>query len=58
MSDDDQVERDKHVIFFRSEGWYPVRLHFGRHEIPDHIELNPGTIRVESLDGEILWRPQ
>ena len=43
-------------IFFRAEGWYVV-------EIPaDHlianVELNPGTLRVETLDGRVVWRLQ
>ena len=42
-------------IFFRKEGWYPV-------ELPDvaavqkNVELNPGTIRVEDVDGKIVWQ--
>lgn len=33
------------VIFFREEGWYPV----------EHVDLNPGTKRVEDIDGNVLW---
>jgi hypothetical protein len=43
-------------IFFREEGWYPVEIP------PDHllanVELNPGTLKVEDLEGNIVWRPQ
>jgi hypothetical protein len=24
-------------------------------EVPDHVALNPGTVRVENLQGEVLW---
>lgn len=41
------------LIFFRAEGWYPIECN--RHAAKIHAELNPGTIRVETIDGEVLW---
>lgn len=41
------------VIFFRDEGWYPVELDSA--DIAKHVELNPGTIRIEDLKGNVLW---
>jgi hypothetical protein len=57
LSDEFHSTKRQTVIFFREGFFYPV---MGR---PDedwskHAELNPGTLRIESMDGEILWRPQ
>lgn len=53
------------VIFFRKEGFYPITLDDPkscgktlREQATEHAERNPGTKRVETMDGEILWRPQ
>ncbi len=46
------------VIFFREGHFYPIDLPDGQdgpEHIADHAELNPGTLRVEGLDGEVLW---
>jgi hypothetical protein len=50
------------MIFFRERGhWYPVQ---GVKDIPlvrqaaDHAALNPGTLKVEDIDGVVLWRSQ
>jgi len=46
------------VLFFRAEGFYPVQLSGMKptdDEVPDHVALNPGTVRVENLQGEVLW---
>lgn len=43
------------VIFFRKEGWYPVTLQPGE-EVARHVALNPGTLRVEDVQGNILWQ--
>jgi hypothetical protein len=59
--------RDDIVIFFREGGWYPIQLQpvetlppgvDRAADIAHHAELNPGTLRVEDLEGNILWRPQ
>ena len=46
------------AIFWRDEGFYPVQfsgLKPAAEEAADHARLNPGTRRVETTDGEILW---
>lgn len=45
------------VIFFREEGWYPMELPEAS-DWAEHAALNPGTLRIETLDGDVLWRPQ
>jgi len=47
------------AIFFRDEGFYPIQFHGikpAKQEAADHAELNPGTRRIETTDGEVLWR--
>lgn len=46
------------VIFFREEGFYPVQFMGhkpAQQEAADHAALNPGTIRIERMNGERLW---
>lgn len=49
------------LIFFREDGFYPIQ---GMKGIPlakqaeDHAVLNPGTLRIEDFDGNVLWRLQ
>ncbi|MDR6789541.1 hypothetical protein J2Y58_002914 [Sphingomonas sp. BE138] len=46
------------VIFFREEGFYPIQLSGLKPtavEAAEHAELNPGTLRVEDLQGAVLW---
>ena len=45
----------KPYIFFRKEGWYPVGCK-GDAEVIAHVELNPGTIRVEDVNGRVVWK--
>jgi hypothetical protein len=45
------------VVFFRKEGFYPLELPI-TDDLAKHAECNPGTLRIEDLDGNILWRPQ
>jgi hypothetical protein len=47
------------AVFFRDEGFYPVQfsgLKPARDEARDHAELNPGTRRIETTGGEVLWQ--
>ena len=50
---------DTVMIFFRAEGFYPVQgvpnidLH---QQARNHAELNPGTLRIENVRGNVLWR--
>ncbi len=46
------------VIFFREDGFYPIQLSGLKPsgiEAAEHAELNPGTLRVEDLQGAVLW---
>lgn len=49
------------MIFFREGCFYSVQ---GVKDIPlirqaaDHAELNPGTLKIEDIDGVVLWRLQ
>jgi hypothetical protein len=49
------------LIFFRAEGFYPVEALPDRDlktQAADHAELNPGTLRVEDIEGNVLWQMQ
>lgn len=46
------------VIFFRENMFYPIQLSGlkpSAEEAADHAACNPGTLRIESLAGEVLW---
>lgn len=46
------------VVFFRSEGFYPV-LYPKEHDAwEQEAANNPGTTRIEKLDGTVLWTAQ
>lgn len=56
---------DHLAIFIREEGFYPIQFMdpavCGKtmaQQAADHAELNPGTMRVEDVEGNILWRVQ
>lgn len=42
------------VVFFREEGWYPLDLPEWD-DLAEHARRNPGTLRIEDLDGNVLW---
>ena len=45
----------KTYLFFREERFfYPIDLP-GDWSIEDNVKCNPGTIRVETVDGKVLW---
>lgn len=44
------------VIFFRKDCWYPLELPVSD-DLAEHAEWNPGTLRIEDIDGNVLWRP-
>ena len=44
----------KLYIFFRMEGWYPVELRDDE-DAKVNAELNPGTLRVETIKGRTVW---
>lgn len=41
-------------IFFRKEGWYPVEAKDDA-DVLRHVPLNPGTLRVENVEGRVIW---
>lgn len=43
-------------IFFRKEGWYPVRLKDDADALAN-AKLNPGTLKVETVKGRVVWSP-
>lgn len=46
------------MIFFRSEGFYSVEAVDGVplcQQATDHAALNPGTLKIEDIEGNILW---
>lgn len=50
--------RGEIVIFIRKDIFYTVQLSGHKptiEECADHAERNPGTIRIESMTGEVLW---
>ena len=49
------------MVFFREEGFYPVDAMPGaplEKQAEDPALLNPGTLKVEDLEGNVLWRLQ
>lgn len=42
-------------IFFRDIGWYPVEIY--RDQVIANVNLNPGTLKVEDMQGNIVWEP-
>lgn len=46
------------VIFIRDGMFYPITLSGTKpvaEECADHARLNPGTLRIETMSGEVLW---
>ncbi len=49
------------LVFFRKEGFYFINAIAGldlKTQAKDNAELNPGTIRVEDVAGNVLWRAE
>lgn len=50
--------RGEVVLFIRADCFYPVQL-FGEKptavEAAEHAELNPGTLRIEDMHGNVIW---
>lgn len=44
-------------IFFRDSGWYPIDRPSIDAAIADAFN-NPGTRKVETVDGELIWIEQ
>jgi hypothetical protein len=46
------------VLFFRGNHFYPIQfmgIKPAEIEVQDHVALNPEIIRVERINGEVLW---
>ncbi len=56
----------RQTVIFRRDGFsYPVEFldptRCGKSleaQAAEHAELNPGTLTVEDMAGNVLWRPQ
>jgi hypothetical protein len=53
------------LLFIREEGFYPIEFPadvWAKRTPAEHAEINalnnPGTLRVEDLEGNILWSLQ
>lgn len=49
------------MIFVRREGFYPIQGVAGvplKEQAEEHARLNPGTLRVEDIWGNVLWSLQ
>jgi hypothetical protein len=49
------------VVFFREDMFYPLTLSGIKptaEECADHALCNPGTLRIESLDGSVVHWPE
>lgn len=53
------------AIFVRAEGFYPIQFMAPatcgktmEQQAADHAELNPGTLRIEDVNGNVIWRVQ
>lgn len=55
-ADGERCEMLETFIFFRESVFYPVEI--PRSQILENVELNPGTLRVEDIQGTVVWRPQ
>ena len=47
------------TVFFREDTFYLVNTYDdeGYAELAEHARLNPGTIRIEDMSGNVLWSP-
>lgn len=48
------------TVFFRKDTFYVINTYVdeGFEQLAEHAALNPGTIRIEDIHGNVLWRPQ
>lgn len=44
------------IIFHRVDGWYPTEYPANYSDWQAEADRNPGTIRIETWDGECLWQ--
>ena len=55
-SPDNESKLLQPFVFFREGMFYVVEI--PSEDVLANVELNPGTIRVEDLAGNVVWRPQ
>lgn len=53
-------EPTRPTVFIREGTFYVINTYEdeGFTELAEHARLNPGTLRIEDLNGNVLWRPQ
>jgi len=49
------------LVFFRKDGFYMIEspVPDGKtvaEVVKDHAECNPGTLRIEDIKGNVLWK--
>ena len=42
-------------LFFRADGWYPLNLADDK-DARRNAECNTGTVKVENINGDIIWQ--
>lgn len=49
----------RHTVFIREGQFYVVNTYDdeGYAELGEHARLNPGTLRIEDMQGNVLWSP-
>lgn len=52
----DKKKQTEVFLFFREGHFYPVEI--PRDQVLANVELNPGTLKVEDIKGNIVWRLQ
>ncbi len=51
-----QPKKTEVFLFFREGMFYPVEI--PRDQVQANVELNPGTLKVEDIKGNVIWRLQ
>ena len=51
-----QYQKLETFLFFREGHFYPVDI--PREQVMANVELNPGTLKVEDIKGNVVWRMQ
>ena len=56
MSDELLASKEEWItrVFIREDSFYMINLP-ETDDLNKHAEMNPGTLRVEDLEGNILW---
>lgn len=51
-----EINIGKVIIFHRVDGWYPTEYPVDYSDWQAEADRNPGTIRIENWNGDILWQ--